>query len=108
MITLQPRFRSSGAVVIHPEERFCAIDICFANPEEATMSRYFFHLIGDIQLRDVEGEEHASVEDAVAHARRVARELASNDFSSEYAKSSIVVADSQGREIYEARVDGSY
>jgi hypothetical protein len=68
------------------------------------MPRYFFHLVGEIPLQDEEGEDHATLAQALAHARQVAYELARNGTGGKYENVSILVMDGKGRELYEARV----
>jgi len=70
------------------------------------MPRYFFYLReGTAEIRDDEGQEFASLDDAEAHAGRVAAEVISIT-QRQYAGASLVVVDAQGKDVFEIPLSG--
>jgi hypothetical protein len=63
------------------------------------MPRYFFHLTGGLPVKDDEGEEFSTPEDAIAAAKESARDIALNRPVSEVTAWVLRVTDETGTEI---------
>jgi hypothetical protein len=63
------------------------------------MTRYFFHLTGDVLSEDRVGEEFPTPEAAAAAGREVARDIAQNRSESEMHDWKLCVTDDSGAEI---------
>lgn len=64
------------------------------------MPRFFFHLTKDIDVIDTLGEPHATLNDAMIYADRVAEELGRNRMLSDFKGQFICVTDADGKEVY--------
>ena len=60
------------------------------------MPRFFFHVLDGSAFKDEDGEELPSAESAMAHAARIAKELAQ---AGEYGGFAVKVLDEQGNEV---------
>jgi len=66
------------------------------------MARYFFHLIDDVTVEDIDGESFDLPAEARSHAVKVAQELGRNQ--SAHAGMSICVMDEQGVIVFRTQI----